>query len=341
MAATVVIVGLLSWALTLWLSRPNSPIRIIDRPNERSLHSMPTPRTGGIAICTALLSGWLLNLLAIDTHLLPPQIIIGAVVIAAVALIDDRFGLSPLVRLLVQLMAALILIHDGFVVDGTILPGFSFSGHWMVLAFLTVVMTLWLTNLYNFMDGMDGFAGGMAMIGFGTLAILGWLQGDPQFAGAALAVCAASAGFLWFNFPPARIFMGDTGSTTLGFLVAAFTIWGSRIQVAEAWVTLLIFSPFIVDATVTLVRRAIHGEPVWRAHRSHYYQRLVRIGWGHRRTVLAEYLVMLICALSAIAIGNRTHTSQWLILAVLFCGYASAAIVIHRLERQNNGINRN
>ena len=112
-------------------------------------------------------------------------------------------------------------------------------------------------------------------------------------------LAAASAGFLTCNFPPARIFLGDTGSTALGFLAAACGLWGSRTGLFPFWVALLVFSPFIVDATVTLLRRLLRGEKVWEAHRSHYYQRLVLLGWGHRRTVLVEYALMLVCAGSA------------------------------------------
>jgi UDP-N-acetylmuramyl pentapeptide phosphotransferase/UDP-N-acetylglucosamine-1-phosphate transferase len=102
------------------------------------------------------------------------------------------------------------------------------------------------------------------------------------------------------NFPPAKIFLGDTGSTTLGFLAAACSLWGAKDGLFPFWVALLVFSPFIVDATVTLLRRLLRGEKVWEAHRSHYYQRLVLLGWGHRRTVLTEYALMLACAGSAL-----------------------------------------
>lgn len=334
----VMIVGLLSLALTGWLSRPDSPIRILDRPNERSLHSKPTPRTGGIAICIALFGGWVAAWLVMQTPLVPIQMLVGASIIAVVALFDDRFGLSPLTRLLVQSGGALILLHDRFLLEGELLPGIHFTDDYTMLAVMTVILTLWLTNLYNFMDGIDGFAGGMAVIGFGALAILGGLKGDMQFAAAALMICTATVGFLWFNYPPARIFMGDSGSTTLGFLVAAFAVWASRIQVADVWLTLMIFSPFVVDSTVTLLRRLLRGEPVWRAHRSHYYQRLVQLGWGHRRTLLVEYAVMLFCAISAIAIRDQRFSTQWLMLVVLIFGYITAAVVVHMMESKRNGL---
>jgi UDP-N-acetylmuramyl pentapeptide phosphotransferase/UDP-N-acetylglucosamine-1-phosphate transferase len=332
-AVVLIIVGLISLALTGWLARPNSPIRILDRPNERSLHATPTPRTGGLAICTALLAAWAASLFLPQAGLLPLQILSGAIVVAGISILDDRYGLSQGLRLLVQLGASLLLIRGGFVIQGDVLPGLSLAPG-VLSAVVTVLIALWLTNLYNFMDGMDGFAAGMAVIGFGTLAALGWLQGDGLFAAAALTVAAAAGGFLWFNFPPARIFMGDSGSTTLGFLAAAFAVWASQRGVAPAWVTLVVFSPFVVDATVTLLRRALRGEPVWRAHRSHYYQRLVQLGWGHRRTVLAEYAVMLICAASALALVDRGIAMQWIVLIVLACAYLGAAVAVHRMERR-------
>ena len=151
-----------------------------------------------------------------------------------------------------------------------------------------------------------------------------------------MAVCAAAAGFLWFNFPPARIFMGDSGSTTLGLLVAAFAIWASRRGIAWVWVTLVVFSPFVVDATMTLLRRAVRGERIWLAHRSHYYQRLVQLGWGHRRTVLAEYVVMIICAVAALAINGESEPMQQFVLLALAVGYLGVTVAIHIMEIRRN-----
>lgn len=334
-ALIVAFVGLVSVIMTAWLAHPDAPIRILDRPNERSLHAVPTPRTGGIAICTAMILGWIVSLMLGQGEDIPVQIVLGAVIVAAVSIFDDRYGLPQALRLLAQLGAALLLIRGGFVMQGDLLPGWTPASGFAVAA-VTVIATLWLTNLYNFMDGMDGFAGGMAVIGFGTLSVLGWWQDDMLFAGCALVVSAAVAGFLWFNFPPARIFMGDSGSTTLGFLVAAFAVWGSRRGVAPVWLSAVVFTPFVVDATVTLLRRALRGEAVWRAHRSHYYQRLVQLGWGHRRTVLAEYVAMLVSALSALAASAADVAAQWVILTALAAGCAVVALAIHGLERRRN-----
>jgi UDP-N-acetylmuramyl pentapeptide phosphotransferase/UDP-N-acetylglucosamine-1-phosphate transferase len=331
---TVVISGLVSMFLCWCLLRPGMPIRLMDEPNERSLHTVPTPRTGGIAICVALLLGWLLSLAPQYHEVFPARIVLGAAMVATVSLLDDLYGLPQLPRLLMHGVAAFVMIDGGIVIQGELLPGIVIPAGGAVAAACTFLLVLWLTNLYNFMDGMDGFAAGMAVIGFGGLGLLGLWHGDPFFAGTALTVCAAAAGFLWFNFPPARIFMGDSGSTTLGFLAAGLLIWASRRDVLPVWQGLIIFSPFVVDATVTLLGRVLAREALFRAHRSHYYQRLVRIGWGHRRTVLAEYAVMLACGLSVWLVTDKNQFIQWSIIALLLSGYLVVILAIRHMERR-------
>jgi len=187
---------------------------------------------------------------------------------------------------------------------------------------VTVLALAWMTNLYNFMDGMDGFAGGMTILGFGALAVLEWRGGQAHAGWLSLLVAAATVGFLVHNFPPARIFLGDVGSIPLGFLAGSLSLLGVRDRIFDAWTPVLIFSPFIVDATVTLARRLLRGERVWRPHREHYYQRLVLAGWGHRRTVLAEYGLMLACwATAAVYVSAGTSVRVFLLAvwATLYC----------------------
>jgi UDP-N-acetylmuramyl pentapeptide phosphotransferase/UDP-N-acetylglucosamine-1-phosphate transferase len=172
-----------------------------------------------------------------------------------------------------------------------------------------------MVNLYNFMDGMDGFAGGMAIFGFGALSLLGWQAGDAGFALVNAAIVAAAGGFLISNFPPARVFLGDLGSATLGLLAATLSLVGSQRGLFPLWLAWLAFSPFIVDATWTLLRRIAHGERVWQAHRSHHYQRLVLAGWSHRKTVLWSYLLMAACAATAVAARDMHERDQWFVLA--------------------------
>ncbi|MDQ6992548.1 MAG: hypothetical protein Q9M31_03680, partial [Mariprofundus sp.] len=190
---------------------------------------------------------------------------------------------------------------------------------------------VWMLNLYNFMDGMDGFSGGMTLFGFGFLALAGWLQGADVYALFSAVIAFASLGFMCVNFPPAKLFMGDVGSASLGLLAAGFSLWGIQQQLFEWWFPLTIFSPFIVDATVTLVHRILKRERIWEAHRSHYYQRLVQLGWGHKKTVLAEYLLMLLVGASALVALQLDELFITTCLLLMWAvGYFLIAWWIHR-----------
>jgi UDP-N-acetylmuramyl pentapeptide phosphotransferase/UDP-N-acetylglucosamine-1-phosphate transferase len=256
----------------------------------------------------------------------------GMVPLAVVSFLDDRQGVAAKWRILVHLLAAVSLWAANVAPDRLELPGFALPVAAWAGVFLTLLFAIWMINLYNFMDGMDGFAGGMAVIGFSTLAWLG--RTDAGFAAVCLTVAAANAGFLVHNFPPAKIFLGDTGSTALGFLAAACSLWGSKADLFPFWVTLLVFSPFIVDATVTLLRRLLRGEKIWEAHRTHYYQRLVLLGWGHRRTVLAEYMLMLACAGSAVLAVRLPPAGQAMLAVGWVLVYGLLAMGVGRLERR-------
>jgi UDP-N-acetylmuramyl pentapeptide phosphotransferase/UDP-N-acetylglucosamine-1-phosphate transferase len=250
----------------------------MDHPNARSLHATPTPRVGGLGIIAGVTLA-ALGLAAVgllDSGLL--VVLAGMLALAAISVLDDIRNLSVSVRFGVHFLVAV----------GCLLA-FGLRG-WLLLP--GVLAVVWMTNLYNFMDGSDGLAGGMASIGFGALALAAWLGHAPGLALFCAAIAAAALAFLRFNFPPARLFMGDSGSIPLGFLAAALGLLGVREQLWPGYFPLLVFSPFIVDASVTLVRRALRGEKIWHAHREHYYQRLVRMGWPHRTTALAEYAVM-------------------------------------------------
>lgn len=262
--------------LTVWLLSRGRAARIaLDHPNQRSLHATPIPRTGGLGVVAGVAAGWV----AVGGTL-PVALWGGAALLAVLSFFDDRYGLPTSVRFLAHIAAAVWLV-------AALGPGWN-----LWLWPLAVAAMVWMTNLYNFMDGSDGLAGGMALFGFGFFAIAAAIYGQPDLALASVTVAAAALGFLAFNFPPARVFMGDAGSIPLGFVAAGFGMLGAVRGVWSAWFPILVFSPFIVDATVTLLRRGWRGEKVWHAHKEHYYQRLIRMGWSHRKTALAEYALM-------------------------------------------------
>ncbi|WP_457676533.1 MraY family glycosyltransferase [Thiolapillus sp.] len=334
----ILLLVFLTAAVLCWrFASPDSLFHVLDHPGERSLHQPATPRSGGVAIVLALLLGWGLMLGAGHLSWQPAMawVLAGVLLLAVVGALDDRFDLSPLKRLLAQLLGAFFLLAAGLVPDALQLPGLQLSLPCYLAFAFTVLFVLWMTNLYNFMDGMDGFAGGMAVIGFGIMAWLGWRGGDGTFAMASLVVASACAGFLLFNFPPARIFMGDAGSPVLGYLAAAFMLQADRENLFPLWIGVLIFSPFIVDATYTLLRRLLAGKKIWQAHREHVYQRLVQSGWSHRRTVSWSYLLMLAAGFSAVMALNLEPVVQWGILVCWMLGYSAVILLTGRKERQD------
>jgi UDP-N-acetylmuramyl pentapeptide phosphotransferase/UDP-N-acetylglucosamine-1-phosphate transferase len=254
----------------------------LDTPNERSLHQQPVPRHGGIAI----LAGAATSLALGPLDLWAPLSL--ALILAVLSFADDLYGLPAVVRLAMHFAAALALVW------------YLLSPMNVAALLVLAIAVVWITNLYNFMDGADGVAGGMTVIGFGAYAAAAQLAGHAALASACAALAAAAAAFLLLNFYPARVFMGDVGSIPLGFLAAVFGLTGWRDDVWPLWFPLLVFAPFVGDATVTLLRRLARRDRVWQAHREHYYQRLVRMGFGHRGSALVGYAAMLLCALAAL-----------------------------------------
>ncbi|HYR05587.1 MAG TPA: glycosyltransferase family 4 protein [Gallionella sp.] len=283
--------ALVTLALTFILMTSKTGIIVRDVPNERSLHSTPVPRVGGIALMAGVLSGWVLLMQSLTWWIVLP--VAG---LFTLSLLDDLRSLSAGVRLIGHFLAALAAAS-----------GAGVSLLWFIPVLLLIV---WMTNLYNFMDGSDGLAGGMALFGFGSYGAGAWFGGNEMFALLNFSVAAAALGFLVFNFHPAKVFMGDAGSIPLGFFAAMFGVLGWQAGYWPFWFPLLVFSPFAVDATVTLFKRMRRGEKLSQAHRSHYYQRLVQMGWGHRNTALAEYVLMLLAGMSALWGVGFTHTGQ-------------------------------
>ncbi len=334
----IIILAAAAFSISAWFTRrfcnPGSVVYILDHPNERSLHDRPVPRGGGLAILIAIIVCSAAVALFHSIYVLA-GIASGILIVATVSFFDDRYSVPPLYRLIAHMLAAAVILYGGFSLQKLEIPGVSWHWSYAVGALFSVLFTVWMINLYNFMDGMDGFAGGMALFGFGAFAAMGWMAGHEIFFVISLIVAAASTGFLVFNFPPARIFMGDIGSSALGFLAAVFSLWGAKDGVFQFWIAVLVFSPFIVDATATLIRRLVRHEKVWQAHKTHYYQKLVQAGWGHRKTVLWEYALMAACAGSAIWVVRQTETVQWWTIGFWTMVYALLIAMVRRLEAGN------
>ncbi|MCW5575109.1 MAG: glycosyltransferase family 4 protein [Burkholderiales bacterium] len=300
-----------------WLARGAAARIALDKPNARSLHTVPVPRTGGIGLLTGIAAGWLFA----GVHW-PWAFWSAMALIIAVSLLDDLRGLSATVRLAAHLLAAALAVL-------ALLP--EAGGLTIAIA---VLLVAWMCNLYNFMDGSDGLAGGMACSGFLCYAIAAAFAGSTQFAQLNLAIAAAAAGFLVHNFHPARIFLGDAGSVPLGFLAATLGLTGWQQHDWTWWFPLLVFAPFIVDASVTLARRVLSGARFWEAHRDHYYQRLVQIGIGHRRTALLEYALMAGSGALALWAMTLRGSVQYGLLAAIAVVYLMLLVLIERAWRR-------
>ena len=274
-----------------------------DVPNDRSLHYAPLPRGGGIAIWAGWLpvALWASPVVAAGTVLW----LIPWLLLALVSLRDDVRALGVGVRLLIHALAALLFA------TALVWPDAS-AAAWpssLLVAAAAGAIAAWSLNLYNFRDGNDGLAAAMAIVGFSAYGVGAVIAGVPATAFFALA--AATLPFFVVNFPPSRLIMGDVGAVPLGFLAAAF---GLALVVAggwPAWFPALVFLPFIADATTTLARRAWRRERVWEAHRGHYYQRLHRLGAGHRGTLAVYGFWMAGSGLTAIACLAWERSLGW------------------------------
>lgn len=318
---------------------------MLDEANHRSLHAGAIPRTGGLALLLGILVAlaFALALGAWPGAAGDPGastgfgawlwILVALLPVAVISLLDDRGGVRPRYRLVAHLTAGGILVVGGLGWVHLELPGLTLVLGPVFTLPLTLLLVVWMTNLYNFMDGMDGLAGGMAVFGFGALAVLGWRGGDPSYALACANIAMAAAGFLTANFPPARLFLGDLGSTSLGLLAVALALFGNARGLFPLWVAGLAFSPFILDATATLIRRAFRGERLWEAHRSHHYQRLVLAGWSQQRVMIRAWLLMAACAVCAVVAPGLPTADQWLLLAAWGGIFAATGYRVRLAER--------
>jgi len=299
-AAVAALVLVASFAGTGLVLRFLSDRAILDHPNERSSHTRPTPKGAGLAIVPIVAAAWLWAGWATgNAHAAPA--IVGALALGALSWLDDLKGLSPLARLAGQAFAVAAVLF------AAPLPGPVFGGllpHWLDLAAAGLAW-LWFVNLFNFMDGIDGIAGvETAALGLGTALVTVMAGLPPAYLLYGVAVACAALGFLRWNWQPARIFLGDVGSVPLGFLLGWLLL---ALAAAGQWAAALILPLYyLADATVTLLRRGLRGEPVWRAHRQHFYQLAVGRGLSHAEVAgHVLWVDIVLMALAVVAAGGR------------------------------------
>lgn len=310
-----VISMLVTFALTMSVERLAPRIGLVKSPNERSSHVKPTPQGGGLGIAIAGVGAALLLFVTGHDQFWLVACLTGA--LATLGFIDDVREISPATRFLVQAVVLCtwlvsyahyppIHLPRNLVLDGPL------------LLILLLVVGLWWINLFNFMDGIDGIAGSQTVLiltGATLAALLNGLILPDGTLSFAVAICTATVGFLLRNWPPAKIFMGDAGSNFLA--LAIFILASQTIQMGNlgysCW--LILVSAFVVDATVTLVRRAARGERPWHAHRRHAYQQLSR-QWGHRRTTLTYAAITSTWATPLACLSVAFRAQEWWFVAI-------------------------
>jgi UDP-N-acetylmuramyl pentapeptide phosphotransferase/UDP-N-acetylglucosamine-1-phosphate transferase len=326
---------LLSWVAVLLVRTLALRRGLLDLPNERSSHVRPTPRLGGVGVLVAIvvadagMSG-----AAGVTSREAVFVLVLATSVSLVSLLDDFRGLPPLVRLVVHLTTAALAVAWLGALE---LGGLQFgppAAAGIAARGLTVLWIAGFINAFNFMDGTDGIAATQALIAASAWGVAGWWLGNEPLTLLAVAVAAASAGFLVHNWPPATIFMGDVGSALLGLLLATLPLLAGDQHLLTA---VLPVWPFVFDTTFTLLRRAHRRENVLAAHRSHLYQRLTRCGWSHGRTALLYSLLALAGAFVAVPMAVGRLNSVGPALSVLAVGSVMLWMLVVSQEARYRG----
>ncbi|MDX1460866.1 MAG: glycosyltransferase family 4 protein [Xanthomonadales bacterium] len=310
LAWVLIVTGLVSGLSVVAVLRLARDTGMLDRPGGRASHAVPTPTGAGIGIVFSLIVGSLLA-----SHLLDPDwvwwwmLLPGAAVLSLVGWWDDRRSLPAGWRLLIQFLAGCLLLW-----------GLKFSGGQLAWPWLGawLIAVVALMNIHNFMDGSNGLAGAQAVFSGAALAVWFHVEGASAAMLASLLVLVSYLGFLPFNTPSARIFMGDAGSVPLGFLVAALL----SVGLAHAWlpvpVAALVVAVFVIDAGLTLFKRAIRGERWYTAHKQHIYQRLIAQGWSHSRVLLCYQAINLALVAPALVLARMYPELAWEIAGVMY-----------------------
>ncbi len=301
----------------------------VDRPNERSSHAMPTPKAGGIGILTA----FVVSSLVLRT---PIAFWLSAMILALASFYGDRFPISPKLRLPVQFIAALVLLSP-------VLFSGSFTGYYLLttdhsplttaLGLLSLsVFIVGTANFYNFMDGINGIAGITGVVGYGLLAFFASLADiNSSFSTLAICVSVSCLGFLPFNMPKAKVFMGDVGSILLGFVFAGMVIWLSRSLLDFICLSAFLF-PFYADELTSMAIRIKDGERLFRPHRRHIYQLLSNEkGISHWKISVGYGLFQLVVGVSVLLLR---HLGSVMVLSLL-AAYFGAFIVLSSFIRKN------
>lgn len=314
-------------------------VRIMDIPNSRSAHSRPIPKSGGVSIVATFLIGVVIIFLIAEKAVIQQTYFYGfifsAVLIAAISLYDDIKNKSFVVKLTTQFIAVGVVLASGLLIDKIALPSFGFVVLGWISYPLSFLWILGLTNSFNFMDGLDGLAAGVAVIVSAFFCYITISQGSAFVYITSYTVLAGALGFLVYNWAPARVFMGDVGSAFLGFVFAVLAIIAARYDSSHTSflvMPMLLFN-FIYDTFFTFMRRLLRGDRVVDAHRTHLYQLCSRLGYGHRTVCVFHYCTCIAQGMGAIWMVNIQGADRvFLFLPFLFFQILYSIFIIRRAK---------
>ncbi len=293
----------------------------IDVPDgKRRVHKAPIPRLGGLAI----FFGFMVAVLAfVDIDSQTRGILIGSLLIVAIGILDDIMQLKASIKLLVQLIAAGVVVYHGVEISAISVPSFITDGGILPLKWLSIPITvIWIvgvTNAVNLIDGLDGLAVGISSIATFSLFFIAILAGEPTVALVSAALAGSCLGFLPYNFNPAKIFMGDTGSTFLGFILSVICIQGlfKGYAIISFIIPFLILGLPIFDTSVAIIRRIHDKRPIMGADRGHLHHKLIDMGFSQKQTVAILYVIAVLLGLSAVVLIEQGAQTAFLMISVV------------------------
>lgn len=290
-------------------------IKAVDQPNYRKVHQKAMPRIGGLAIFGAFLIGYFV-LMPEDEHAV--YILLGAILIILTGFLDDILNITPKAKLLGQLAAAGIVIYGGLQVTFITLPviGVIEFGYFSIP--ITLLWIVGITNAINLIDGLDGLAAGVSTIALIAMAVMAAIMGDVFVMGVALVLAASAIGFLFYNFHPAKIFMGDTGSLFLGFMISVLALSGFKnVALISFIIPVLMLGVPVSDTFFAIIRRIRLKQPISAPDKSHLHHRLIAVGFSHRQTVIIIYFIAILFGVTAILFSQATVWGAVVLLIVV------------------------
>ena len=318
-------------------------VRIMDEPNHRSSHVKAVPRAGGVSVVITFYIGICITWLLGEFEGVQARLLIGFLLstflIAAISLIDDITDQSALVKLVTQMIAVVIVLSLGITLDEIAIPVVGYVDLGVVGYVISFFWILGLTNSFNFMDGLDGLAGGVTAIAGLFFLIITFTEGSSFVYIISYSLLAGALGFLFLNFPPAKIILGDVGAAFLGFVFAVLAIIATRYDESRTSflvIPLLTFN-LIYDTSYTFLRRLAQGKNVLEAHREHLYQLMNRSGFSHMEVVLTQYCMVFMQGLGALWIVNIPGNERMLVF-IPFLAFQLAYTWQVRKKAQRSGI---